>query len=386
MLCAIGNMKTTNIIYIYFIAMTLIAVFHCSCNNEASPEMQVTAGYPIPDDVMDTLMNLYHVPGASIAVIHNGQIDWVKGYGVREYGKPECVDSTTIFQAASISKPVSAVAALRMVTKGALNLDENVNHKLQSWNIPDNEFTKNQSVTLRRLLSHSSGLPMHGVPEFHADAELPTLVQILDGEWSEKAQPVLPNIEPGTEFRYSGGGYIVLQLLLTDIAKRPFAELAHEFVLQPAGMFSSTFEQPLPRSYWKNAAVGHLNNKTPIKGQWHTLPEQAAGGLWTTPKDLACFMIELWRSYQGLSDKLLPKYLVSEMLTRQIDDFGLGLSLPSVGVFRFQHSGGNVGYRCFMVLSVGIPEGVVIMTNSDSGEQLIWKTFELIGHAYGWQT
>jgi CubicO group peptidase (beta-lactamase class C family) len=177
-----------------------------------------------------------------------------------------------------------------------------------------------------------------------------------------------------------------LQLLLTDIAKRPFAELAHELVLKPASMFSSTFEQPLPRKYWTQAAVGHLNNKIPIKGRWHILPEQATGGLWTTPKDLACFMIELWRSYQGLSDTFLSKHLAREMLTRQIDDFGLGLSLPSFGVFRFQHSGGNAGYRCFMVLSVGIPEGAVIMTNSDSGEQLIWKTFELIGHAYGWQT
>ncbi len=152
------------------------------------------------------------------------------------------------------------------------------------------------------------------------------------------------------------------------------------------GMSSSNFEQPLPQEYWTQAAVGHFKNKTPIKGNWHILPEQATGGLWTTPKDLASFMIELWRSYKGLSDKLLPKHLAREMLTRQIDDFGLGLSLPSVGVFRFQHSGGNAGYRCHMVLSVGVSEGIVIMTNSDSGEQLIWKIFELIGHAYGWQT
>ena len=96
-------------------------------------------------------------------------------------------------------------------------------------------------------------------------------------------------------------------------------------------------------------------------------------------------MIELWRSYQGLSNTLLPKYLAREMLTRQIDDFGLGFSLPSMGVSRFQHSGGTAGYRCFMVLSIDVPDGVVIMTNGDSGEQLIWKVFELIAHSYGWQ-
>jgi CubicO group peptidase (beta-lactamase class C family) len=384
-LCAIDNMKTTKRYYIYLISISLFAVIHCSRDHDTEFRMRVTAGCPIPDGVMDTLMEMYNVPGISIAVIQHGQIDWAKGYGVREYGKPERVDSTTIFQAASISKPVSAVAALRMVDKGKLTLDENVNLKLQSWKVPENEFTKKQSVTLRRLLSHSAGLPMHGVPEFAADAELPTLVQILDGDWSASAESVRPVINPGTVFRYSGGGYIVLQLLLTDIAKRPFAELAYELVLKPVGMLSSTFEQPLPRQFWSKAAVGHLSNKTPIKGRWHTLPEQAAGGLWTTPKDLACFMIELWRSYQGLSDMLLPKYLAREMLTRQIDDFGLGLSLPGMGVFRFQHSGGNAGYRCFMVLSIEDPGGVVIMTNGNSGEQLIWKTFELIGHAYGWQ-
>ena len=189
---------------------------------------------------MDTLMEIYHVPGVSIAIIHNGQIDWVKGYGVREYGKSERVDSLTLFQAASISKPVSAVVALLLVDKGELTLDENVNIKLQSWKVPENEFTKKQFITVRRLLSHSAGLPMHGVPEFAADAELPTLVQVLDGDWSASTESVRPIIEPGTMFRYSGGGYIVLQVLLTDIAKRPFAELAHDLVLQPAVLFRKT--------------------------------------------------------------------------------------------------------------------------------------------------
>jgi CubicO group peptidase (beta-lactamase class C family) len=190
--------------------------------------------------------------------------------------------------------------------------------------------------------------------------------------------------QPGTTFQYSGGGYVVLQVLMTDVSHRTFESLADEFVLRPAGMVFSTFEQPLPAGLRSHAAVGHLANGTPLKGSWHTLPEQAAGGLWTTPRDLAAFMIELWRSYHGRSNKLLSQNLAREMLTRQIEEFGLGLSLPSSGVFRFQHSGGNAGYRCFMVLSVESPEGVVIMTNSDSGERLIWEVFEAIADAYGW--
>ncbi|MFH1235870.1 MAG: serine hydrolase domain-containing protein [Parcubacteria group bacterium] len=377
-------MTTTHILQICLFAASLLCSAGCS-RNEDTFHGHVVVGIPIPEDALTKVMVRYHVPGVSIAVVHRGRIDWAKGYGVCEYGKPDRVDSNTLFQAASISKPVSAVVALRMVDKGELTLDENVNLKLKSWKVPENEFTKKQAVTLRRLLSHSAGLPMHGVPEFIADAELPTLVQILDGNWSAATESVRPVVEPGTTYRYSGGGYIVLQLLLTDIAKRPFAELARELVLQPAGMISSTFEQPLQHGLWSQAAVGHHRDGTPLRGYWHTLPEQAAGGLWTTPRDLASFMIELWRSYQGQSNTLLPQYLARQMLTRQIDNFGLGLSLPGEGIYRFTHGGSNGGYRCHMVLSVDVPDGVVIMTNGDSGEQVINEVFMAIAHAYGWE-
>ncbi|HTY01958.1 MAG TPA: serine hydrolase domain-containing protein [Bacteroidota bacterium] len=333
---------------------------------------------------MASELEKYNVQGASVVVVHEGRIDWAKGYGVLEHGKPERVDTATLFQAASISKPVSAVVALRMVAMGKMNLDEDVNQKLDSWKIPPNQFTRDRSITLRMLLSHSSGLPMHGVPEFNADDSVPTLLQILDGHWSKATDSVRVVSEPGREFRYSGGGYIVLQVLLGDITRRPFDELARELVLEPAGMASSTFEQPLPEHMRSRAAVGHYANGTPLRGGWHTLPEQAAGGLWTTPRDLALFMIQLWQSYQGKSTVLLPRDLARQMLTRQIDDYGLGISLPSAGVFRFQHSGGNGGYRCMMVLSVNVPDGVVIMTNSDSGEPLIWEVFGGIARAYGW--
>ena len=176
----------------------------------------------------------------------------------------------------------------------------------------------------------------------------------------------------------------MLQLLLTDVAGRPFAPLARALTLRPAGMSSSTFEQPLPEELASRVAVGHFAGGTPLFGSWHILPEQAAGGLWTTPTDLASFMIQLWRSYHGRSDTVLKQELAQQMLTRQIGDFGLGLYLPSEGVFRFQHGGGNAGYRCHMVLSVGSADGVVIMTNSDSGEQVINALFQAIAQAYGW--
>lgn len=378
-------MRTNKRLFFLIFIIFFIGCKYSSIEKEIDYKSRIKAGFPIPDGIMDTLLDNYGVPAISITTIHNGKIDWVKAYGIRKFGSPEKVDSLTLFQAASISKTVSAVVALRMVDKGKLTLDEDVNNKLQSWKVPLTDFTKNEPVTLRRLLSHSAGLSMHGVPEFEANTEIPALTEILDGNWYGAKDSVRSIIEPGKECRYSGGGYIILQILLTDISNQPFEYLAQELVLNPAKMTSSTFEQPLPIDKWDNAAVGHLKDMTPLNGLWHTLPEQATGGLWTTPKDLANFMIELWKSYQGLSDTLLPQYLARDMLTRQIDDMGLGIALPSYGVFRFNHSGGNGGYRCFMVLSVNVPDGVVIMTNGDAGEKLLWKIFELIAYAYNWE-
>jgi CubicO group peptidase (beta-lactamase class C family) len=356
----------------------------CTCVEESPLQGCVSAGVPIPDSAMTHLLSCHRVPGVSVAVIHLGRIDWARGYGVREYGKPEYVDTSTLFQAASISKPVAAVAALRMVARGELDLDEDVNFKLRSWRVPENELTRVHRVTLRRLLSHSAGFNTHGVPEFSASSQLPTLVQILAGSGSASGESVRVVIEPGSAYRYSGGGYIVMQLLMTDVARQPFAQLASELVLKPAGMRFSTFEQPLPQELHTRAAVGHLSDGSVVSGLWHTLPEQAAGGLWATPTDLALFAIELWRSYHGKSDTLLPQHLARQMLTRQIDNFGLGLSLPGAGIFRFQHGGANGGYRCHLVLSVGVPDGVVIMTNGDAGEKVINEVFQALAHAYGW--
>jgi CubicO group peptidase (beta-lactamase class C family) len=357
---------------------------NCARVMDSPLQGRVQAGVPIPDSAMNLLLARHHVPGVSVVVVQGGRIDWARGYGVLEQGRPDRVDTATLFQAASISKPVSAVAAMRMVARGELSLDEDVNTMLRSWHVPANSFSRGRPITLRMLLSHSAGLSMHGVPEFPEGARLSTLVEILDGRSSVSRDSVRIVVEPGTTYRYSGGGYIILQLLMTDVSGRPFEDLAREFVLKPAGMQCSTFEQPLPSRLHSRAAVGHLRNGEPIQGRWHTLPEQATGGLWTTPSDLASFAIELWQSYHGRSDALLPPEIARQMLTRQVGDFGLGWYLPSAGTFRFQHGGGNAGYRCHLVLSVEYGSGVAIMTNGDAGEDVINELFTAIGRAYGW--
>jgi CubicO group peptidase (beta-lactamase class C family) len=197
---------------------------------------------------IEKLMQLYKVPGLSIAVIDNFKIAWAKGYGVTEAGTNSPVTAHTLFQAASISKPVTATGALTLVEQGKLSLDENVNLKLKSWQVPDNDFTKDQKVTLRRLMSHSAGLTVHGFPGYEVGAPIPTLPEILNGEPPANTAPVRVDTIPGTKSIYSGGGITIEQLLVMDVTGEPFAKFMHDAVLDKIGMTDSTYEQPLRRS------------------------------------------------------------------------------------------------------------------------------------------
>ena len=263
----------------------------------------------------------YKVPGVSVAVIDDFQIEWAKGYGFRDKEQKLPVDPSTLFEAGSISKPVAAVGALHLVEQNKLAFDEDVNQKLRSWKVPDNTFTAQQKVTLRRLLSHSAGLTVHGFPGYTRGLPLPTVVQVLDGVKPANTQPVRVDIVPGTEFRYSGGGFTIMQLLITDVTATSFPDFMATTVLRPIGMAHSSYEQPLPDNLTVNAATAYANG-SPIPGKYNTYPEMAAAGLWTTPSDLAKFGIEIMNSAQGRSNRVLSKEMTLQMLSKQKGAWG----------------------------------------------------------------
>jgi CubicO group peptidase (beta-lactamase class C family) len=327
----------------------------------------------------------YKVPGVSVAVINDGKIEWAKGYGLTEAGGTTQVTVGTMFQAASISKPVAVMAALALVEKGLLSLDEEVNAKLKSWKVPDNDFTKEQKVTLRRLASHSAGLTVHGFRGYAADEAVPTTVQVLDGQKPANSAPVRVDILPGSRWRYSGGGITVMQLLMADVTGKPFPALARELVLDKIGMKNSTYEQPLPAEYALRATSGHRGNGEMIKGKWHTYPEMAAAGLWTTPTDLAKFAIELQQAKAGKSSKVLSQAMVNQMLTKQSGDYGLGIGIGGEGRnSTFSHGGSNEGFRCMMFAYAETGQGAVVMTNGDQGSPLANEILRSIAREYGW--
>jgi CubicO group peptidase (beta-lactamase class C family) len=349
-----------------------------------APRIHVV-GEPVEAWSLSDRMAFYGVPGISIAVIKDGKIAWAKGYGVLETGQQTPVDADTLFQAASISKPVAAIAALRLVEQGKLSLDTPINDYLESWQVPDNEFTA-QPVTLRQIMSHSAGLTVHGFPGYAAGQPVPTVVQVLAGAAPANTAPVRVDKLPGESWRYSGGGYTVMQLAMTDVSDRSFADVTRELVLAPAGMTRSAFSQPLPDADRADAATAHRPDGTVVPGHSHTYPEMAAAGLWTTPSDLLRLGLSVVAAANGKPGAILGPEMTREMLTLQAGSHGLGFSLENKGDGQvFSHSGANAGFLSLMFTYTDGRGGAAIMINSQRGGELIGEISASIAAVYGWQ-
>jgi len=332
-------------------------------------------------------MEHYKVPGVSIAVINDFQIEWAKGYGVLEAGKEQPVTKDTIFQTASTAKPIVAMAALHYVEAGDLELDSDVNNRLISWKLPENGPTAQAPVTLRRLLSHSAGIPYVPLHGYAQGLPLPNRQQILDGKPPANSEPVRVVIVPGTQQSYSNGGYIVVEQLLVDTVGEPFDLIMQELVLEPLHMDASTFKYPLPEKLAPIAASGHWADGSVIPGGWHTFPEMGTGAsAWATPSDMAGFYIDLMATYNGQSEKIISQEMAVEMLTPQIEDRGLGPWIRDDGgnLFHFGQPGHNDGYKSFVVVYPKRGQGVVIMTNSENGDALYQEIINSVSVEYGW--
>src|SRR5689334_25285379 len=334
------------------------------------------------------IMQLAKDPGLSVAVIDGFKIVWTKAYGFTEPAGTKLVTTKTLFQAASISKPVTAMGMLALVQQGKLSLDEDVNAKLKTWKIPENEFTREQKVTLRRLASHTAGLTVHGFPGYAVDEKLPTLVQILNGEKPVANTPeIRVDFVPGTKWRYSGGGVTIEQLTMMDVSGKPFPALMKETVLDKIGMSDSSYEQPLPAAWARRTAVGTYAGGKSVHGKWHVYPEMAAAGLWTTPADLAKFVIEIALSKQGKSNKVLTQKTVDEMFTHppSAPDFGIGIGLPANRPGEFGHDGADEGFQAMLVMNAETGQGVAIMANSDNGIAVAEEFARSVAKEYGWK-
>lgn len=338
-----------------------------------------------PKWTIEERMKHYGVPGVSIAVINNYKIAWLKTYGVMDKTTLQPVTPQTLFQAASISKPVSAYGTLKLVEQNKISLDENVNTYLKSWKLPENEFTATKKVTIRGLVTHTAGITIHGFAGYSPDLPVPTLLQVLDGTPPSNSIPIRVDKTPGESFRYSGGGYCILQQVLIDQKGKPFPQLMQELIFQPLEMNHSTFEQPLPPDQLKMAATGYLPNGSMTKGKRHTYPEMAAAGLWTTAEDLAKFAINIQQTLKGESTVVLSKNITEQFLTPGMESMGLGIYLRQNGKeIYFGHSGWDEGFSSNFIAHKDKGYGVVILTNSNHPD-FIDELRRSVALAYKWE-
>ena len=333
-------------------------------------------------DEVDDLLRYHGAAGLSAAVIVNGEIAWTRGWGLMDSSLPDPIRPETILQCGSISKAVTSLGALRMVDQGALDLDTDVNELLTSWRVP--EVGGWQAViTVRDLLTHSSGLTIWGFQGYELGVPIPSLVQVLDG--SGNTSPIRSEALPGLMWRYSGGGFSVLQQVMMDVSASSFPDLLEELVLRPLEMNDSTFEQPIPKRWEARAASGHAGGQ-PISGRWRLHPEMAAAGLWTTASDLARFLLAVVASHSGRPDALLSERMADEMLTGRdvAPAMGLGVFLGGSGAVRtFGHGGANAGFTGNALSTTDGSLGLVALSNSNEGPAAIIDLFRFLAKEHG---
>src|SRR6266481_7518086 len=334
-------------------------------------------------------------PGVSVAVVNNFDVAWARGFGIREMGERAAVQPDTPFQAGSISKPVFALAVMRLCQDKRIDLDADIRTYLKSWEMPKGDDGWAPRVTLRQLLSHTAGTTVHGFPGYPAGGTWPSLAQILDGAPPGNTPPIFVDLIPGMQFRYSGGGTTIAQLAVTDLVGLSFPDLMRELVLAPLGMENSGFEQPPSSSLADRAAVGHPVNGVPTPDGWHVFPEMGAAGLWTTAGDLARLGRALMRGLRGEPLGLgLSRESLAAMLRPQLPDetkggefVGLGWFCTGEGdAFSFGHGGWNHGFLADLRLYPATGQGAAVMINSNQGWPLLEELFHSIEREYGWPT
>lgn len=339
---------------------------------------------PLKMHLEDRLVH-YKVPGISIAYIDSFKVSWVRSFGVKDTETGASVSDETLFSVKSMSKPIAATMAMRLIENGQVQLDEPLENYLKSWNIPVNSFTEQRKPTLTHLLSHSAGFTRWGVDSYQPDEPLPTLLQSIKGEPPTTHEAVTINFVPGSFWRYSGGGYGVLQQLMEDVTGIQFIKLADSLIFKPLQMDQSFFLQKMSGELTGFVASGHdIEGKT-VPGKHEILPIMAAGGLWSTTREYSKYLISLMESYNGVSGSILTEHSTGLMMKRVAADWGLGVKIDYPdSTLQISHGGSGDGFNSQMIGFPAIGNGIIVLTNSDAGRELINELILSVAIEYNW--
>ena len=328
-------------------------------------------------------MTKYKIPALSLAVINDGKIEWAETYHNSSFSEQSLNDSS-IFQAASLSKPVTFFAALRMDTAGKINLDENIENYLLSYQLPQGKQTAENPVTFRNIFAHTSGITSGGYQGYAKDLAIPTDVAVLKGGAGVNSPAIEVISTPNEKLAYSGGGYTLAEVALQDVFNEDFSNIMNEWILLPIGMENSEFTQPLQVTDSNKVAKGYTSNGTVLDAGWRNHPEQAAAGLWSNATDMAKFLIEIYKGYQGES-AVFSKPEIQSILNQEREGhiYGLIVDKSETG-FAITHYGGNAGYRTGMTIDLNTGKGLVYLINSDNGGALGNELLLSASHLYNW--
>jgi len=327
------------------------------------------------------LMNQYKIPGLSMVFIEQGAIAWRKTYGYANINTQEKVTVDTVFTGASFSKPLTALAALSLVEKKVLRLDENVNDKLLNWQVPENKFTEKEKVTLRHLLSHRAGVKNDIYSSYSPSQPMPSITSMLAGQAAEPEASVV--FAPGSKEQYSNPGYSIIQKLIEDTTKQSFDKVLNDLVFVPSNMHDSSFQQPMPRHLWKHKAIGYDDNLAPF--DYKLFPYKAAGGVWTTPSDIAKFIITLFEDYSG-ANKIVSSSTMQKIFSQ--DPVRLGFAKiydEDSSELIFRHYGTNQGFSSYLVGSLEKRQAFVVMTNGSMEFEFLDYIARGFAEYYDWE-
>ena len=307
-------------------------------------------------------------PGIGCAWIGAAGKESAAYYGTADRENNTAVDDDTIFPACSISKFVTAICVMKLQEKQLIDIDRPVNDFLCQWKLLTPEG-KESDAAIRALLCHAAGI-MDGEGGFcglrRGDPEI-SLTDILEGRTAYNHRPVRTEKPQGTAFEYSDAGFCVLQLMLQEVMRKPFEDIAQELVFDPLRLEHAFFASDEKIARFENRmATGYDDRGLPIPGRFPLVPDLAASGLWSTPTELLMIAKAFMKAFHG-EDAFLQAESAREM-ARPAKDFpwtGLGLFVSGKDTLVSQGWGENG--QCMMKMNTRTRRIAVVMTNRNPG-------------------